>query len=54
MKCLYCQVHDAEPDSEYCADCEEPMREAMRLLFAGLAELFAAHRAQEEAERNAA
>jgi hypothetical protein len=54
MKCAYCELHDATPDSDYCADCREPMREAFALLFAGLAELFAAHREQEAAEREVA
>jgi hypothetical protein len=47
MKCAYCDLHDATADSDYCADCREPMREAFALLFAGLAELFLAHREQE-------
>jgi hypothetical protein len=47
MKCAYCGLHDATADSDYCAGCEGPMREAFALLFAGLAELFLADREQE-------
>jgi hypothetical protein len=54
MKCAYCGLHDAPTDSDYCDSCREPMREAFVLLFAGLAELFLAHREQESAEREVA
>jgi hypothetical protein len=52
--CEYCGLHDAPEDSDFCDACREPMREAFALLFAGLAELFAAHREQEAAEREVA
>lgn len=49
--CEYCGLRDAPDDSDYCDACREPMRQAFALLFAGLAELFAAHREQEAAEK---
>lgn len=54
MTCAYCGLKDAADDAEYCPECEKVMREAARLLFAGLAELFRAEREQQAAERNAA
>lgn len=70
MTCQYCGANAAAADDDaaengaypngvypanaYCPECEPLMREAAKLLFAGLADLFAAQREQEAAERKAA
>jgi hypothetical protein len=64
MPCQYCGIDNAaadddaangvSPSSPYCPTCEPLMREAFALLLAGLADLFAAQREQEAAEKQAA
>jgi hypothetical protein len=49
--CEYCGLYEAPDDSDYCLSCQELMRQAFALLFAGLTDLFAAHREQEAAEK---
>lgn len=54
MKCTYCQTNDAEACAEFCPDCQKLMREAIRLVLAGAAELIRAARVQEATEKEQA
>jgi hypothetical protein len=54
MTCQYCGQQETDDDAAYCATCLPLLREAVALLLAGLADLFAAQREQEAAEKQAA